>query len=253
MNLDRVIAVRTGKIVYRDGEDCVKVFEREYAAADVFREAQNQASAESAGLCVPKLRSVMMLDGKWSIVSEYIRGKTLEERIAREPEKRKEHLQLLVDLQCEMYACPTPPLHRQKDILRREIGFAAVSDPVRKALLLRLARSSDEECLCHGDLNPSNIILTWGGIPYIVDWLHASLGSPATDAARSYLHFFLSGDEGAGADYLALFCRKNHISEKEIRFRLPIVAAALSLCENLDKREKLLALVRTEMEEPILN
>lgn len=247
MNLDRVIAVRTGKTVYRDGEECIKVFDRDHSAADVFREALNQACMENTGICVPKLRSVMMLDGKWSIVSEYIRGKTLAERIAEEPEKRAEHLQLLVELQCDMYARPCPPLCRQNDILYREISAAAVSDPVREALFTRLAQCPDEERLCHGDLNPSNIILTWGGMPYIVDWSHASLGSPAADAARSCLYFRLLREDGAEADYLDLFCRKSHISMEDVRFRLPIIAAALSLHENLEKREKLLAFVHTEI------
>ena len=39
MNLDRVIAVRTQKTVYKDGEESVKVFGGEYSAADVLSEA----------------------------------------------------------------------------------------------------------------------------------------------------------------------------------------------------------------------
>ena len=43
MMLDRVIAVRNNKTIYRDGDRCVKVFGDNYSKADVFAEALNQA------------------------------------------------------------------------------------------------------------------------------------------------------------------------------------------------------------------
>ena len=46
MNLDRVIAVRNNKTIYRDGDRCVKVFQKEYSKADVLNEALNQARIE---------------------------------------------------------------------------------------------------------------------------------------------------------------------------------------------------------------
>ena len=45
--------------------------------------------------------------------------------------------------------------------------------------------------LCHGDLHPSNVILTRDG-PVIVDWFDASRGDPVADVARSSL--MLLGD-----------------------------------------------------------
>ena len=35
MNLDRIIAVRNNKTVYRDGDRCLKVFNEGYSKADV--------------------------------------------------------------------------------------------------------------------------------------------------------------------------------------------------------------------------
>ena len=35
MNLDRIIAVRTSKTVYRDGDKAIKVFDEDYSKADV--------------------------------------------------------------------------------------------------------------------------------------------------------------------------------------------------------------------------
>ena len=72
MKLDRVIAVRNDKTVFRDGELKIKVFSEDYSKADVLNEALNQARIEETGLNIPKIREVTTVDGKWFIVSDYI-------------------------------------------------------------------------------------------------------------------------------------------------------------------------------------
>ena len=53
MKLERVIAVRNNKTIYRDGDRCVKVFDDHYSKADVLNEALNQARIEETGLNIP--------------------------------------------------------------------------------------------------------------------------------------------------------------------------------------------------------
>ena len=77
MKLDKVVAVREKKTVYLDGDRVIKVFNEDYSKADVLNEALNQARVEETGLCIPQLYEVTKIDGKWAIVSEYIKGKTL--------------------------------------------------------------------------------------------------------------------------------------------------------------------------------
>ena len=89
MKLDRIIAVRTGKTVYRDGDKVIKVFDSEYSKADILNEALNQARIEETGLNIPKVLEVTMIDGKWAIITEYIEGKIYY----RNPAKEKEKLQ----------------------------------------------------------------------------------------------------------------------------------------------------------------
>ena len=81
MRLDRVIAVRTQKTIYRDGDRCIKVFNPPYSKAAIFNEASNHVRLEEVGLNIPKVLEVTLYDGKWSIVTEYIKGKTLEQLI----------------------------------------------------------------------------------------------------------------------------------------------------------------------------
>ena len=54
MKLDKVIAVRTNKTVYRDGHLAIKVFDSDYSKADVLNEALNQARVEETGLNIPR-------------------------------------------------------------------------------------------------------------------------------------------------------------------------------------------------------
>ena len=50
MKLDRVIAVRTKKTIYRDGDRCIKVFNVPYSKAAIFNEASNHVRLEETGL-----------------------------------------------------------------------------------------------------------------------------------------------------------------------------------------------------------
>ena len=75
MKLDKIIAVRNNKTIYRDGDKSVKVFNEGFSKADVLNEALNQARMEGTGLNIPKVLEVTMIDGKWAIVSEFIKGK----------------------------------------------------------------------------------------------------------------------------------------------------------------------------------
>jgi len=104
MKLDRVIAVRNNKTIYRDGDRAIKVFNAEYSKADVLNEALNQARIEETGLNIPKVLEVTMIDGKWAIVSEFIKGKTLSQLMEENPEKKSEYIELLVDLQMSVHA-----------------------------------------------------------------------------------------------------------------------------------------------------
>ena len=83
---DRIIAVRTGKTIYREGDTAIKVFDADYAKYDVLNEALNQARVENIGLNVPKVLEVKTIDGKWAIVYEYIQGKSLDQLIKENPE-----------------------------------------------------------------------------------------------------------------------------------------------------------------------
>ena len=122
MKLDRVIAVRNNKTIYRDGDRAIKVFGADYSKADVLNEALNQARIEETGLNIPKVLEVTMIDGKWAIVSEFIKGKTLAQLMEENPDKKGEYIELLVDLQMNVHAKTSPLLNKLKDKMSSKIA-----------------------------------------------------------------------------------------------------------------------------------
>ena len=245
MNLDRVIALRNKKTIYRDGDKCIKVFDAEYSKADVLNEALNQARIEETGLNIPRVLEVTTVEGKWAIVSEYIKGKTLAQLMQEEEdeEKKDKYLELLVDLQLQMHAKTCPMLNKLKDKMNRKISQAELDATTRYDLHTRLEGMPKHNKVCHGDFNPSNVIIAEDGTPYILDWSHATQGNASADAARTYLLFCLAGDEATAKKYLHLFCKKSDTAMQYVQKWMPIVAASQSVKGNAHEREFLLSWV----------
>lgn len=245
MNLDRVIALRNKKTIYRDGDKCIKLFDEGYSKADVLNEALNQARIEETGLNIPRVLAVTTVDGKWAIVSEFIQGKTLEQLMKEdtEGERLDEYLELLVDLQMKVHATTCPMLNKLKDKMNRKISQTDLDATTRYDLHTRLESMPKHNKVCHGDFNPSNIIIAEDGTPYILDWSHATQGNASADAARTYLLFCLAGDEEKARKYLDIFCKKSDTARQYVQKWMPIVAASQSVKGNAQERDFLLSWV----------
>ena len=243
MKLDRVIAVRNDKTVYRDGDRAIKVFDKDYSKANILNEALNQARIEETGLDIPKILEVTCIEDKWAIVSEYIPGKTLAQLMKENPEKYDEYLDLFVDLQIKVNSNKAPMLNKLKDKMNQKIKLADLDATTRYDLHTRLESMPKHDKVCHGDFNPSNIIISESGKPYIIDWSHATQGNASADVARTYLLFWLSGDIDGAKKYLDLFCKKSNTAKQYVQKWLPIVAASQSVKGNPQEREFLLSWV----------
>lgn len=241
MNLDRIIAVRNSKTVYRDGDKSYKVFDSDYKMSEILNEALNQAIVEETGLDIPKLYEVTTKDDKWVIVSQYISGTPLDRLMAENPDKKDEYLELFVDLQIKMHSYKAPGLRKLKDKMNMKICQADLDATTRYDLHTRLESMPKHNKLCHGDFNPSNIIIGDDGVPYIIDWSHATQGNASADVARTYLLFWLSGDIDMAEKYMDLFCKKSKTSKQYIQKWLPIVAASQSVKGKPEERQFLLS------------
>lgn len=244
MILDQVIAKRTNKTVYRDGDRVLKVFDTNYSKADILNEALNQARVEETGLNMPRVLEVTTLeDGRWVIASDYIEGKTLAQLMEEDPAKLEEYLELFVDLQISVHNKRAPYLNKLKDKMNMKISQAELDATTRYELHTRLEGMKKHTKVCHGDFNPSNIIIAPNGTPYILDWSHATQGNASADVARTYLLFCLQGKEELAKKYLDLFCKKSDTAKQYVQKWLPIVAASQSVKGKAEERQFLLSWV----------
>ena len=184
-----------------------------------------------------------MLDGKWAIISEFIEGKTLSQLMDENPDKKNEYIELLVDIQLEIHSKKSPLLNKLKDKMNQKISMSELDATTRYELHTRLEGMPKHNKVCHGDFNPSNVIITEKGLPYIIDWSHATQGNASADVARTYLLFWLNGDVSGAKKYLELFCKKSNTAKQYVQKWMPIVAASQSVKGNHKERELLLSWV----------
>lgn len=226
-NLENPIAERKTKTVYKDNDKTIKLFIENYSKADILNEALNQARVEEGtSLNVPKLVEVTKIDNRWALVSEHIEGTPLNKLMEKHPEKEDEYLNLFVDTQIKILSNSVPLLNRIKDKFRRKLSNAEnIDENTRYELLQRLEGMKNHTKLCHGDFNPSNVIIKENGEVYVIDWAHVTQGNASADVARSFLLFSIEGKNELAEKYINLFSEKSGISKANIQRWIPIVAA----------------------------
>ena len=228
MEFEKVIAERENKTVYQKDGKTVKVFAENYLKSNVMNEALNQAIIEEEGMNVPSILEIKLLDGKLVTVSQYIEGESLEALMEKSPEKKREYLEMFVDLQIEFQSKTTSALTRLKDKLTSQIMQADLPATMRYDFHMRLESMPKHHKICHGDYNPSNVIMGNDGKLYILDWSHATQGNASGDAAMTYLLFKLDKRDEMAEEYLNMFCEKSGIAKETVRKWIPMVAASHS-------------------------
>lgn len=178
-----------------------------------------------------------MIEGDWSLTWEFVEGETLEALMNKHPEKLDEYLDFFVELQIQMSREKVPLLGHLRDKMHAKISSSAFPASVRYDLHVRLDGLPRHKKLCHGDFQPSNIIITKDGTPYIIDWAHATQGNGSADAARTYLLFKLHQKDEIAEKYLKLFCQKTDTAIQYVQRILPIVAASQSVKQKPEEAE----------------
>ena len=225
-NITQPIAERKTKTVYRDGNKTIKLFIENYSKAAILNEALIQARVEEkTDLNMSRLLEVTKIENRWALVTEFIEGTPLDVLMREHPERQEEYLNLFVNIQLEIMSKRVPTLNRLKDKYRRKLAEADIDDTTRYELLQRLEGTKNHDKLCHGDFNPSNVIINENGEYSIIDWAHATQGNASADVAKTFLLFSLNGQTELAEKYLDLFTEKSGIERKEIQRWIPIVAA----------------------------
>lgn len=236
MNLEKILCVRPSKTIYIDGDKVIKVFNSNYSKSDVLNEALNLARVEETGLNVPKLDEVTKIDGKWAISYDYIKGKSLAQLIKENPEQTNHYLDIFTDVQLQMHSKQNPLLHKVKDKYRRLINDSDAIATVRYSLYSSLDALPKHVKLLHCNYIPENVIVNTQGVPYIIDWAHATQGDSSTDIAESYIALILANNVQFAEDYLELMCQKSNVTKDSVMAWLPIICTIyMSKCDATKK------------------
>ena len=235
-----LISSSATKSVYRDGNTAIKEFCEGFPKAEVLNEALCNARVEDIeALNVPKVLGVSVVDGKWSIIRELVEGKTLQQLMDENPDKLEEYMEQMVDLHILIHAQACPLLNKLKEKTMRALkSEVQLDDNLRYELMTRLDGMPKHTKLCHGDFDPSNIIVGNDGKWYVVDWVHASQGNASADVARTYLLLSLK-DKKKAEMYMDLFCEKTGTEKRYVQGWLPIVAAAQLYYKRPEEKELL--------------
>ena len=238
-HLNNPIAERPTKTVYRDGDKTIKLFVENYLESNILNEALNQTRViEATDLNIPRLLEVGKINNRWALVFEHIEGTPLNVLMEQNPDKMDEYLNLFVDLQVMIQERTAPLLNRIKDKFKRKLNnTTCIEENIKFDLLQRLEGLENLTQLCHGDFNPSNVIIKEDGTASIIDWVHVTRGSGAADAARTFLLFSMEGKNELADKYLKLFSEKSGISVRNIQRWIPIVAATQMTKEKPEEQE----------------
>ncbi len=156
------------------------------------------------------------------------------------PGKIDEYLELFVNLQIKVHSQKAPLLNKLKDKMQRKISESDLDATTRYELHTRLEGMPKHKKVCHGDFNPSNVIITKDQTPYIIDWAHATQGNASADVARTFLLFSLAGKSDLADKYMNLYCLKTDTAKQYVQKWIPIVAASQSVKGNAHEREFLM-------------
>ena len=223
-----VLLERTDKVVTRDKETVLKIFGPSYKVSAVLNEAMNEARAAETGLPVARVLEVLKVRDQWCIRREWVEGKTLAETMAADKKNLLRYLKEFVAIQCEIFSKTSERMGNLAEKLDKQISASVLPKETRYDLHMRLQSMPRGKALCHGDFNPTNVIITPNGEWRVIDWSHVRLGDPLADVARTYLLFWLSGHVAAAEKYMAIACDALKAKISDVQKWLPIVAAAES-------------------------
>ena len=227
MNLAHPYAVGNTADIYRFNNRIIKVFKEGFSENEAVHEAEKQVCAYKCGLDVPEVIEVTEINGRQSIIMEYIEGTTIGERLLGNMEQADYYIDNCVQVQQTIHLTDIQETSIEwmtEKLTRQIISTDQLSDYIKDLLLYRLNSMKFVPRLCHGDFHPFNIIVNKNKMT-IIDWVDSSIGDIRADVYRTYLMFSQSSTILA-QKYLHSYCLQSGLSQEEVFQWAPIVAGA---------------------------
>ncbi len=244
MNYEKLLVTHSNNKIYKDGGKIIKVFNKDYSKSEVFREAFATCRVEEAGLNVPTITGIDVVEDRCHMFMEPIKdGKLMSDIMDEDSDNVQKYISQMVDIQINMHSkkCSGIPALRNK--IYDRVNVLDIESTKKYDLLFILEGTPRHRKLCHGNFNPTHVIMS-NGAAYIADWNHATLGNASADVAQTYLWLYINKREIADM-YLDNFCEKSNTDKKYVKQWLPIVAAA-ALSKDVDPEEEKILLEWTD-------
>jgi hypothetical protein len=146
-------------------------------------------AAFAAGLPAPEVFDEVSLDGRFGIVLSRFDGPTLLQLLRTRAMTLEQAGGILAALSISIHKTPPPP-----DVMSlRDLIQALVQSPgnllpkhLTTGVLALLESLPPGDGLCHGDILPSNVIMTAEG-PRLIDWTWTRRAGPALDLGHTHV------------------------------------------------------------------
>jgi len=193
--LGDVVARGSRSVVHAYGRGAVvKVPKPTTPASWILAEGEYVEAVRAVGAPAPALLGMEQIFGRPASVWERVEGPSLWQQVVDRPDRGAAVGRTLAEVQLALFELVPPvTLPDQRDRLMSKIRRSAANlDPsLAMALELVPARTGTPR-LCHGDLHPSNVLMSNDG-PVLVDWFDACRGDRVADVARSSLTLLPDG------------------------------------------------------------
>jgi aminoglycoside phosphotransferase (APT) family kinase protein len=175
--------------VYEFGEGhVIKVVKPTIPASIIDYEAWVTRTVSEAGAVTPTVGELLEVDGRRGFVMERVEGRPLLEVFLTGEMTPTACGCILAELTYALHgvsagATSLRSFHDYASSMLNQLEGRGFPSPVL-AEARRILESLDAgDTICHGDLNPNNVLMTVDG-PRVIDWISAMRGNPMVDLAR---------------------------------------------------------------------
>ena len=236
LSLQKPIARGASAELFDLGEgQVIKLFRESVSDEMIAREADASIQAAASGVSAAAAIAQRVWDGRRGIVYPMLKGRTLMDKIRRNPMSAGTLLGQMGAIHSAMHRAGGGSLRSLKQVLATDIAYGPAPTELQQTVIAYLETLPKGDMLTHGDFHLGNVMMTPQGM-MVIDWSKAAAGHPAADAVRSemLMRFGIGHSDwvtNLWRDWAAGRLRKSYmasseVSEQDLDQWRPVVALA---------------------------